>query len=151
MIFAQTPNYGVGTTVVKGPGLTTLDWSTLFGGTWSGNYDVRYRVNGGAGIALLTNTALTSTTVDFSGLSDGNLIEWQVKDVDGTPNWAANTFSFYLGPPVPTPGNNATGVLQTLSTISWTAFDEGGFGAGNYDFKFDNDANPNNGQLEDFT
>jgi hypothetical protein len=44
--------------------------------------------------------------------------------------------TLFAQPVSTTPTDGATGVSQATASVSWTAFDEGGFGNGNYDVQF---------------
>jgi hypothetical protein len=99
------------------------------GGT--GPYDLTYTVNGGA---PTTVNGVTSPHV-LAGLSSGNVVDWYITDTSVPTNSTTTTFTVITSP-TPTPANAATGVSQGLASVSWTAFDEGGFGNGNYDVEF---------------
>jgi hypothetical protein len=98
------------------------------GGT--GPYDLTYTVNGGA---PTTVNGVTSPYV-LGGLSSGNVVAWYI--TDSVPTSSTTTTFTVITSPTPTPADAATGVSQLLASVSWTAFDEGGFGNGNYDVEF---------------
>ncbi len=96
-----------------------------------GPYDLTYTVNGGP---PTTVNGVSSPHV-LAGLNPGDVVDWYITDTSGPTNSATTTFTVITSP-TPTPADAATGVSQGLASVSWTDFDEGGFGNGNYDVEF---------------
>ncbi len=140
LLFAQTPIHPAnGNTVVKSttPAANlTVSW-TAFGSATT--YDYEFQIDS-TGWSILANTAATSFTIPYSSLAVGNVVTWRVRDNNtGVPGVFIN-YSFTISPdPTPTPANNTFNVNVSTSSLSWTAFDEGGWGNGNYDVEFGTD------------
>lgn len=140
LLFAQTPIHpGNSSSIVKSTSATnlTVSW-TAFGSATT--YDYEFQIDS-TGWSALTNTATASFTIPYASLAIGNVVTWRVRDNNtGVPGLFTN-YSFTIGPnPTPTPLNAATGVAQSTASVFWTAFDEGGWGNGNYDVDFATDA-----------
>ena len=137
--YAQVPVHPTnGSTIVKSTSLPnlTISW-TAFGSTTT--YDYEYQIDS-TGWSGSTNTASTSFTIPYASLSVGNVVTWRVRDNNsGVPGLFTN-YSFTIGPdPTPTPANNSYNISVSTANVSWTAFDEGGWGNGNYDAEFGTD------------
>lgn len=96
-----------------------------------GPYDLTYTVNAGP---PTTVNGVTSPHV-LAGLIPGDVVDWYITDTSGPTNSTTTQFTVITAP-TPTPADAATGISQALASVTWTDFDEGGFGDGAYDVEF---------------
>ncbi len=124
---------------------TSLSWNA-FGenGSANGPYDVEFHGtdNTYGGIPINSSYATVSLTQSIGTLSPLTTFYWRVRDADISPapgnqpgTWQNRSFTTHANP-TPSPAGGTTGVSQALTTLSWSAFDEGGAGNGNYDVEF---------------
>jgi len=107
-----------------------VSWTAF--GTFA--YDYEVVINGAlTGVPTVSNTALLTFAIPGTSLSNGDVVNWQVRDYNGGTPLAWNVYSFTIGPPTPTPADAAINQVLNTAAVSWTAFDEGGFGDGPYD------------------
>lgn len=97
-----------------------------------GPFDITYSINGGGPVTV---NGVTSPYV-LAGLIPGDNVDWYITDNVGPITTSTTTTFTVITSPTPTPANAATGIAQTLGLLVWSAFDEGGFGSGNYDVEF---------------
>ena len=127
-LFAQPVNITPtnGASVIMVGGNVSLQW-TVGGGP---AYTLTYTVNANPPVSVPG----VASPYALGGLVNGNLVSWTITDVAPATS-LATTFTV-IASPTPTPAHAATGVSQATASVSWTAFDEGGFGNGNYDVEF---------------
>lgn len=135
-LFAQPANLTPtpGASVVMVGGSVSLQW--VAGG--GPPFTLTYTIDGAPQVPIVIGPSPTISPFPIfpapGGLVVGNVVSWTITDGSGIS--PATTFTV-ISAPTPTPANAATGVSQALASVSWTAFDEGGFGDGNYDVDFD--------------
>jgi hypothetical protein len=113
-----------GASVIMVGGSVSLSW-TVGGGS---PYTLRYSIDGGLPTSIF---GISGSPYALGGLAVGNVVAWDITDVLAATS-ATTTFTV-ISAPTPTPANGATGIAIGIGTLTWTAFDEGGFGNGPYD------------------